>query len=66
MDAFTAIMEEGYTIGECKLARGYVSRKITFETAEVKTAQGRRKGQKYFLWPHPTSTQYCYRVYIRK
>lgn len=65
MDAFTAIMEEGYTIGDRKLARGYVSRKTTLETAEVKTAQGRRKGQKYFLWPHETSTQYHYRVYLK-
>lgn len=65
MTAREAIMQ-GYIVYQVKHQRGYVSRKTTFDTAQVLEAQGRRKGQKYFLWPHPTSTQYCYRVYIRK
>lgn len=64
MNAADAI-NSGLIVSDFKLESGYVSRKTTLETAEVKTAQGRRKGQKYFLWPHETSTQYHYRVYFK-
>ena len=65
MTASEAIAQ-GYVIFEIRLQRGYVSRKTTLDTARVLEAGGRRKGQKYWLWPHETSTQYCYRMYIRK
>lgn len=64
MNAAEAI-NSGLIISDINLERGYVSRKTTLETAEVKTARGRRKGQKYFCWPHESSTQYHYRVYLK-
>lgn len=60
------LISHGYIASEIRLQRGYVSRKTTLDTAPVKTGEGRRKGQFYVLWPHETSTQYCYRIYFTK
>ena len=60
------LIMQGYIVSEFRLQRGYVSRKTTLDTAHVHTAQGRRKGQLYVLWPHESSTQYCYRIYFTK
>lgn len=59
-------LDQGYKIKELRLQHGYVSRKLTFEEAEVLEAKGRRKGQLYFLWPSYVRTRYCYRVYLEK
>lgn len=57
---------QGYRLKEVKFQRGYTSRKTELDDREVLEAQGRRKGQKYFLYPCPWSTRYCYRMYIEK
>lgn len=57
---------QGYFIKEKKFQRGYVSRKIDFYDSEVFTAQGRRKGQLYFLYPCPWSTRFCCRIYLER
>ena len=58
------ISANGYELADCSLARGYVSRKA--KAFEVKEAQGRRKGQLYIELPHPKSTQYHIRQYLRR
>lgn len=60
------LIMRGYIASEIRLQRGYVSRKTTLDTAQVRFAQGRRNGHIYVLWPHESSTQYCYRIYFTK
>jgi hypothetical protein len=59
----------GYTLGDCKLQQGYVSRKINTVDQEVMFAQrdsdGRPcAGRPYVLLSNPNSTRYCYRQYL--
>lgn len=57
----------GYRPYDQKYQRGYVSRVTWNESdAEVLTAGGNRKGELYFLAPAWETSNYCYRVYLRK
>ena len=57
----------GYKIGDRKMQRGYVSRKIPNCTdIPVFVAGGRRKNEFYYLAPCWNSTRYCYRQYLHK
>lgn len=59
-------LENGYENFFTALQRGYVSRKANPDDLPVKEAGGRLKGMKYVLLPHPVSTQYCIRQYLRR
>jgi hypothetical protein len=54
-------LEQGYTDGETKWFRGYVSRRINPDDQPVKTARG---GHKYVELPSWRSTQYSIRQYL--
>ena len=54
-------LEQGYTDGETKWFRGYVSRRIIEDEQPVKTARGNRK---YVELPSTRSTQYSIRQYL--
>ena len=56
----------GYKVREYKYQRGYVSRKINLANQPVLTGKGYRKNQLYVLIPCFTSTQYCFRAYLKK
>lgn len=58
------ISANGYELGDLSYSRGYVSRKL--KVFEVKEAQGKRKGQLYIEVPHPKSTHYHFRQYLRR
>lgn len=58
-------LEEGYTLGDHKFQRGYVSRKLDImDCCEGGRARGNRNNELYVLVPCYTSTRYCYRQYL--
>ena len=60
-------IDAGYKIGDRKMQRGYVSRKIpNCSDIQVFVAGGRRKNELYILVPCWGSTRYCYRQYLYK
>lgn len=59
-------LEKGYTNGDWKWERGYVSRNCDKYEQQVWTAGGTRYGEKYVLLPSWRSTQYCIRQYLIK
>jgi len=54
----------GYSLGDAKWARGYVSRKVNVLDQPVKTAGGVRSGQMYVEIPSLASTRYLVRQYL--
>lgn len=57
-------LEAGYRKGRTALQCGYVSRRSDAMEAEVLTAGGNCKGEKYVLISNPNSTYYCIRQYL--
>lgn len=54
----------GYSLGDIKYQRGYVSRKVNINNQPVLAAQGTRNNEKYVLVPAWNTTNYCFRQYL--
>lgn len=65
---YSDYLNEGWTFGDIKKQRGYVSRVLTYtgEEAVYTVTHGKRKGQIFVLYPSYESTRYCLRVYLTK
>lgn len=61
---FQQALDMGYTIGDVRFQKGYVSRKCNVGNQPVLIAKGNRKGEKYVLIPNFKSTRYCFRYYL--
>lgn len=63
---YTNAINAGYILADTTLQRGYVSVKQAAQDAPIHVAGGNRRGQLYVLLHNPSSTQYCYRQYLRQ
>lgn len=62
---FGEAREMGYRVVERKRTQGYVSRRnFNADEAPIFEADGRRKGQLYYMAPAYDSGRYCFRCYL--
>lgn len=66
IETYEDALLNGYTEADCKLQRGYISRRTDWRKLPVRVAGGRRKGQLYVLMPNWKSSMYVYRQYLTK